>query len=492
MSTQSNSDRKKWGILATTLIASVTVIMNATLQNVALPHYIKSFGITTVKAQWVISIFSLCFLITMTVTPYFTKRYGYRKIFAAGLVALTIGSLAGGFALDFQYMLIARIFQGIGGGLITPLCLSLLRENFGLEQQGLAMGLWSFSNMIAPAIGPTIGGLILEHGTWNYLFFSNIPAVIVCAVTIFIFLEGQKEKPKERPVFDWIGFILISVGLISLVLGVEQIQEPSNSYMIYILFAVAILCIGFFIFHSLYGKQPLLNVRIMKNGLFTASLIIVATCAFTMTSISILVPILMQQVLNISPTISGMATLPHAIMLGIFGIVAGKLLDKFNAGSALFPGAIVLISVASFFYFNLGSLPIWAIITFLGAYGIGNGMLSTTAVATALSNVNQTEAREGAAMINIVKQIGKVIIVVVFALIYDSRKLHYISQNISESQAGMGAIQDFFICVAIFLICMLPVIWMITKKHKAYVSSVKAAKAKEKEALLAKEPQIQQ
>ena len=491
MSTQNKDDRKKWGILATTLIASVTVIMNATLQNVALPHYISSFEITTVKAQWVISIFSLCFLITMTVTPYFTKRYGYRKVFIAGLVALTIGSLAGGLAIDFQYMLIARIFQGVGGGLITPLCLSLLRENFGIEQQGLAMGLWSFSNMIAPAIGPTIGGLILEYSTWNFLFFSNIPAIIICTITIFIFLEGQKERPKGNPIFDWSGFVLISVGLISLVLGIEQIQEPSNSYLIYVLFAVAILCIGFFVYHSLYGKQPLLNIRIMKNGLFTTSLIIVATCAFTMTSISILVPILMQQVLEISPTLSGMATLPHAIMLGIFGIVAGKLLDKYNAGAALIPGVVVLISVALFFYFGLDSLPVWSIVAFLGVYGIGNGMLSTTAVATALSNVSQTEGREGAAMINIVKQIGKVIIVVVFALIYDSRKLHYISQNISESQAGMSAIQDFFACVAIFLIFMLPIIWMIVKKHKAYVLSVKAAKEKEQESGLAAEPQIQ-
>lgn len=489
MSTKSN-DRKKWGILATTLIASVTVIMNATLQNVALPHYIKNFEITTVKAQWVVSIFSLCFLITMTVTPYLTKRLGYRKVFIAGLIALTIGSLTGGFAIDFQYMLIARIFQGIGGGLITPLCLSLLRENFGLEQQGFAMGLWSFSNMIAPAIGPTIGGIILDLGKWNYLFFSNIPAIIVCAITIFIFLEGQKEKPAVKPIFDWIGFVLISVGLISLVLGIEQIQEPSNGYLIYLLFATALICIGIFIYHSLYGKNPLLNVRIMKNTLFTSSLVIVLTCAFTMTSISILVPILMQQVLGISPTVSGMATLPHAVMLGIFGIVAGKLLDKINAGSALFPGVFVLIGVATFFFFNLDSLPTIGIIAFLAVYGIGNGMLSTTAVATSLSSLSNTESREGAAMINIIKQIGKVIIVVVFALIYDSRKLHYLSQNIAESQAGMGAIQDFFMCVAIFLICMLPVIWVITKKHGAYVASVKQAKANEP--LVSTEPQAQQ
>lgn len=484
MSKQSNNDRKKWGILLTTLIASVTVIMNATLQNVALPHYIKNFEITTVKAQWVISIFSLCFLITMTVTPFFTKKFGYRKIFLAGLVALTIGSLAGGFASDYQFMLMARIFQGIGGGLITPLCLSLLRENFGLEQQGLAMGLWSFSNMIAPAIGPTIGGLILQYSTWNYLFFSNIPAIIICTITIFIFIDGQKEKPKVKPIFDWLGFLLISVGLIALVLGIEQIQEPSNGYLIYILFAVAIACLGYFIYHSLYGKQPLLNVRIMKNGLFTTSILIVATCAFTMTSISILVPLLMQQGLNISPTISGMATLPHAIMLGIFGIVAGKLLDKYGAGTALIPGVSVLILTALFLFFNLEALPVWGIIACLGVYGIGNGMLSTTAVATALSDVSNVESRDGAAMINIVKQIGKVIIVVVFALIYDSRKLHYISQLVSESAAGVSAVKDFFLCVAIFLICMLPIIWLITKKHKAFVQKRKLEKAKASEEAL--------
>lgn len=471
MSTQKSKDFQKWGVLFTTLVASVTVIMNASLQNVAVPQYIKTFDITTVKAQWIISLFSLCFLIAMTVAPYFAKKYGYRNIFLGGVVCLTIGAFVGGFAPTFEIMLLARIFQGLGGGLITPICLVLIRENFGIEKQGFAMGLWSFSNMLAPAIAPIVGGLILENSSWNFLFFANVPAIVICFISILIFLKGYNNKSTEENVFDWLGFILISVGLVSLVFAIEQVQNPVQPYMPYVLFTVAVVCLTSFVFHSLKGKQPLLNVRILKNTLFTSSLIIVACCSFTMTSLTFIVPILMQQVLGVGPTLSGMATLPHAMMVGIFGIVGGTLLDKYGPKTAIYPGLFVLLGTASFIFFTLDTLPIWAIIVCIGMIGIGNGMLSTTAVATALSKVNQTQLREGASMVNIVKHIGKVIIVVVVAFIYDGRKVYYLAGNYPEVQAGMAAIQDVYLFIGGFLLLMLPVVWLICKKYKEQVTS---------------------
>ena len=471
MSIHKSKDLQKWGVLLTTLIASVTVIMNASLQNVAVPQYIETFQITTIKAQWIISLFSLSMLIALTVAPYFAKKYGYRNIFFGGIAFLTAGAFIGGFAPTFEVMLIARTFQGLGGGLITPICLVLLREYFGIEKQGFAMGLWSFSNMLAPAIGPTVGGLILENSSWNYLFFANIPAIIFCIIATIIFLRGSGGKSTEKNVFDWLGFILISVGLITLVLAIEQLQEPTQPYMSYLLFSVAAVCLTWFVFHSLYGKQPLLNVRILKNSLFTSSLIIVICCAFTMTSLTFIVPILMQQVLEVGPTISGMATLPHALMVGIFGIIGGKILDKYGAKSAVYPGLIVLLGVSYFFFFALDVLPIWGIIVCIGLIGVGNGMLSTTTVATALSKVNQTQLREGASMINISKHIGKVIIIVIVAFIVDGRKIHYLAENYGANQAGMAAIQDVYLFLGGFLTLMLPVVWLICKKYKEEVTS---------------------
>lgn len=469
MSNQRSNEWKKWGVLATTVIASVTVIMNASLQNVAVPQYIETFDISVLSAQWIISLFSLSMLIALTVAPFFAKKYGYKAVFLGGLVLLTAGALTGGFAGSFEVMLVARILQGLGGGLITPISLVLLREHFGVEKQGVAMGLWSFSNMLAPAAGPTVGGLILESSSWHFLFFANIPAIIFCTIATILFIKKNEGKSKEKNLFDWLGFGLVSVGLLTLVFGIEQIQKSPTIIVPLVLFAVAAVSISWFVYHSLNGKQPLLNVRIMKNVLFTASLVIVICCSFTMTSLTFIVPILMQQVLNVGPTISGVATLPHAVMVGIFGIIGGRLLDKYGAKTAVFPGLIVLIAVCGFFFFALDTISIMWIIICIGVIGIGNGMLSTTTVATALSNLSQDELREGASMINISKHIGKVIIVVVVAFILDIRRVHYLGANYDANQAGMAAIQDVYLVLAIFLILMIPVVWLIAKKYKEQV-----------------------
>lgn len=469
MSNQKSKDLRKWGVLATTVIASVTVIMNASLQNVAVPQYIKTFNIPVLSAQWIISLFSLSMLIALTVAPYFAKKYGYKNVFFGGIILLTLGAFTGGFAPSFEVMLVARIFQGLGGGLITPISLVLLREHFGIENQGVAMGLWSFSNMLAPAAGPTVGGIILEVSSWHFLFFANIPVIIFCIIATMLFIKSDEGRSTEKNTFDWLGFILVSVGLLTLVFAIEQIRKAPTLIIPLTLFAIAAVCITWFVYHSLKGKQPLLNVRIMKNSLFTASLIIVICCSFTMTSLTFMVPILMQQVLSVGPTLSGMATLPHALMVGLFGIIGGKLLDKYGAKTAVYPGLFVLIAISGIFFVTLDTLPLWGIILCIGFFGIGNGMLSTTTVATALSNLNQSELREGASMINISKHIGKVIIVVVVAFIIDGRKLHYLAENYNESQAGMAAIQDVYLFLAGFLICMFPVIWLIAKRYKEQV-----------------------
>jgi len=470
MSNQKSKDLRKWGVLATTLIASVTVIMNASLQNVAVPQYIEEFQIPVISAQWIISLFSLSMLIALTVAPFFAKKYGYKAVFLGGIVLLTLGAFIGGFAPSFEAMLVARILQGLGGGLITPISLVLLREHFGIENQGFAMGLWSFSNMLAPAAGPTVGGIILEVSSWHYLFFANIPVIIFCIIATVLFIKPGEGKSTEKNTFDWLGFILVSVGLLTLVFGIEQIQKASTIYVSLSLFAVAAVCITWFVYHSLNGKQPLLNVRIMKNSLFTASLMIVICCSFTMTSLTFIVPILMQQVLSVGPTLSGVATLPHALMVGLFGIIGGKSLDKYGAKTAVYPGLFVLLAICCIFFFTLDMLPIWAIMVCIGFIGVGNGMLSTTTVATALSNLSQTELREGASMINISKHIGKVIIVVIVAFIIDGRRVHYLAANYDASQAGMAAIQDVYLFLAGFLVLMFPVVWLIAKKYKEQVT----------------------
>jgi len=466
MQQENRSKGRKWGILLATLVSAFTVILNSSLQNVALPYFMDLFDLSAIGAQWILTTFALSMLVTMTLTSYLGKRYGYKNIFLLGLIILLIGSALGSMAWNYFSVVAARALQGIGGGLIMPLSMVIIRQNFAKNEMGFAMGLWGFAGMVSPMIGPTIGGIILNYSTWRLLFLVNVPVTLLCILATLYYLKNQQRESGEKQAFDWAGFIWITVGLISLVVALEEFGQASGMYASIGLLVLSVAAFYLFAVSSLKKEQPILNLRILKNSVFSSSLLFVAYAASLVTTLSLTIPILVQEVMGLSPFVSGMTTFPHSLTIALFMTVGGKLMDKYGPKYPLYSGAILLIGISLFLTFLLDDLAYWGLIVCLMIFGMGNGLINTPSTTAALNSLDDSEERDGAAILNIARHVAKVFAIVLVSLMFDMRRSYYMARDMGISEAGMSAVQDIFLSIAVLFIVSMPVAWYINKKYR--------------------------
>lgn len=456
----------KWGILLLTLVSAFTVILNNSLLNVALPYFMEYYGLSAVKAQWIITVFSLGMLLTMTTTTYVSKKYGYKLVYAFGLSIFLLSSILGALSINFEMIIFARIFQGLGGGLLMPLSMILIFKHFNKRERGFATGIWGISAMVAPAIGPTVGGAILTFSSWQMLFLLNVPMTVLCLFITFYSIRTKAEREKEVERFDWVGFILLSSGLIILLLAIEQLLYPAHKLAPYMLFLLAGLCIWRFIAHSFKRDIPILNVKIFKNRIFSMCLAVIACSTMAMFAVVLIVPLLIQEVMGESPLLAGLIVLPHAIFVGLSMTIGGRLLDKRGPIIPLFTGISLLISVSFILSFTLSNLPLWVFLICLVFFGMGNGLINTPTVTTALNSLKDKNVSEGSSIISSFRQIIKVTSIVVISFIFEFRRGVYMLNSSDQYTSGLLAIKDCFTAVCIVFVLVIPCIMYISKKYR--------------------------
>lgn len=455
---------RRWGILITTLVAGFTVILNNSLLNVALPVFMSIYDISVVQAQWLLTMFVLGMVISMPTAAYLSKKLGSKKIFIFALVFFACAALFGAFAWNYPMIIVARFFQGLAGGFIMPVALILVFSVFDKSERGFAMGIWGISIFSASAIGPTIAGVILNFGSWPILFLLNIPTSIICIFTAMHFLRA-KTPETEKSSFDWIGFALISVGLISFIVGIERFSQSASYILPISLLSIGVICVWRFVIHELKIEEPLLNMRIFKNKVYSASLVILSCSTLSIMTILLLIPILFQEVMGESPLLSGLALFPTAVMVGVAMTIGGKILDRKGPLIPMLMG-VILISIFAFSLSRtIDILPMWAIFTCLAFYGSGNGFINTPTITTAMNSLQDKNIRAGSSILNLFKQIIKAITVLVLSVFFEFRRGLHISQGYDISPAGMLAIKEAFLLVSCVLIVMIPLIIYISRRY---------------------------
>lgn len=461
---------ERWGVLFITLTAGITVILNNSLFNVALPYFMVYYDLPVIHAQWIVTAFILGLLLTMPVTAFLGRKLGYKKVYIYGLTIFFSASIFGSIAWDVQWVILARLLQGLGGGLIMPLSMMLIFQFFEKHERGFAMGIWGISAMAAPAIGPTIGGLVLNFSDWHMLFLINVPMSMICLSAALYFLKKPSAEVEEQP-FDRKGYLLIVTGLILLILGVGQITNPAMQYWSIVMMLFSILFIFLFVKHSFKITHPLLNLRIYKNKAFTFGIVIILCGILGMAAVILLLPLLIQTVLGNSPLITGLIFIPYAMTMGIFMVLGGKILDRKGPSIPLMSGIIMIASMAFVLSQTLELLPLWLLIIFLMMYAMGNGSINTPAATAALNSLKEDNVRSGSSLIALSKQCCKVMVLVGLSLMYEVRRSAYLSLEYTASEAGMLAIKDCFFIVGLLAICVLPFAWYMCKTYQVKVTN---------------------
>jgi EmrB/QacA subfamily drug resistance transporter len=336
------SDRG-WGVpLAVLIVGMFMSVLDISIINVAIPTMQLDFGATTDQIQWVENGYSLALGVVVPVSAWMAAKFGPGRVYNLSLLGFAAGSALCGLAWDLNSIVAFRVLQALPGGVLPVVTLTILYKIVPPQKIGAAMGMYGLGIIVAPAVGPTLGGYLVEYVDWRLIFFINVPVGILGVIAAVMLLPRFGPTPVGR--FDLLGFLSIATGLVCLLLALTEGQKWGwTSYSIMILLTVGVLGIALFVVIELEVERPLLNVRVFKHWAFTNSLMLVSVLSIGLFAVLFYIPLLLQQARGLGAFDTGLLLLPQALVMAVIMPTAGLLYDKIGPR---WPAAIGLAIVA--------------------------------------------------------------------------------------------------------------------------------------------------
>ncbi|HEY4305999.1 MAG TPA: DHA2 family efflux MFS transporter permease subunit [Gemmatimonadaceae bacterium] len=412
-----SDDRYKWRVLGVVVFGVFMVVLDTTVVNVAFPTMREQFHASLALSQWIVSLYVLSLGIVTPIAGYLSDRFGIKRTYLAGLALFALGSLGSGLSPSLITLLITRAIQGIGGGVALPLGTAMLFGAFPPEEQGLALGLYGVALLVAPALGPILGGYLVDRDLWRWIFFINVPVgAIGVGLGIFLLREHkQKKKPKADP---W-GVLTSIVGFGSLLYAASIGADVGwSSRPVQIAAVLGVVGLAAFIFVELkVAEDPLLDFDLFKRGVFLNASLVGWVTVMALFGAEFLMPIYLQMVRGRTAFQTGLILLPLAATAAITTPIVGRIYDRIG------PRALVVLG------FSVLAVNTWQLSQLTGTTGIrwilflmalrgfalGNTVQST--FATALGTVAKERVSRGSSLINSTRFVVQSIAVAIFASI---------------------------------------------------------------------------
>ena len=335
----------KW-ILAMVVILGVFMsILDQTIVNIAIPRLQTAFGADVHEVQWVLTAYIVAQGVAVPTAAYFADTLGIKRFYIISLALFTIGSALCGFAWSLPILIVFRVLQGLGGAALFPLSITLLFRVFPPQERGTAMGFFGVPALLAPAIGPTLGGYLVTFVGWQAIFFINVPIGILAVILSIFFIREYRPEGQIR--FDPVGFIFVSIGLITLLYGLSSASTDGwGSTTVIGFLSVGLLSLAIFVAAELIianrGGQPLLDLRLFANGPFRTSQIASFFVIFSLFGGLFLFPLYLQNIRGLSAFQSGLILLPQALAAMVSVIIGGRLVDRIGVRAVMIPGLLIL------------------------------------------------------------------------------------------------------------------------------------------------------
>jgi EmrB/QacA subfamily drug resistance transporter len=400
------AENKKWWTLAAVSVGLFVIMLDNTVVNVALPSMQHSLHMTLSQLEWVVAGYALTFAAFMLTGGKLADFLGRRLIFMIGLAIFTGASLACGLAPSGNFLIGARVVQGLGGALMNPATLSIITATFPPRQRGTAIGIWAGVSAMALAIGPLVGGLLTQHVNWNWIFFINVPIGAVALFAIPAFVDESRDTTADQRL-DVPGLASSSIGLFALTYAFIE----ANTYgwgSARILGAFAVAAIGLVIFGLVerHQRAPMLDLSLFRNRTFVGANTAMLFVGLAMFGTFFYVSLYMQTVLLYSPVQTGASFLPMTILIILIAPIAGRLADRFGS-RWLVGGGMALLSVMLLYYTQLGLHESFLVLLpALLIGGLGMSLTMTPTTAAAMSAVAVDKAGVGSAVLNSARQVG--------------------------------------------------------------------------------------
>ncbi|HFU9340319.1 TPA: DHA2 family efflux MFS transporter permease subunit [Staphylococcus aureus] len=428
-------------ILAALLFGMFIAILNQTLLNVALPKINTEFNISASTGQWLMTGFMLVNGILIPITAYLFNKYSYRKLFLVALVLFTIGSLICAISMNFPIMMVGRVLQAIGAGVLMPLGSIVIITIYPPEKRGAAMGTMGIAMILAPAIGPTLSGYIVQNYHWNVMFYGMFIIGILAILVGFVWFKLYQYT--TNPKADIPGIIFSTIGFGALLYGFSEAGNKGwGSVEIETMFAIGIIFIILFVIRELRMKAPMLNLEVLKFPTFTLTTVINMVVMLSLYGGMILLPIYLQNLRGFSALDSGLLLLPGSLIMGLLGPFAGKLLDTIG----LKPLAIFGIAVMTYATWELTKLNMdTPYMTIMGIYvlrSFGMAFIMMPMVTAAINALPGRLASHGNAFLNTMRQLAGSIGTAILVTVMTTQTTQHLSAFGEELDKTNPVVQD--------------------------------------------------
>jgi EmrB/QacA subfamily drug resistance transporter len=450
--TNSSAPVRRWPVVVTVLLGTLAVSLNNTALNPAIPAFMAAFEIDAVTASWIMTGFMISMGMTMPVTGFLGHRFGKKALYLFGLALFAGGSCIGALATSMSWVIAARGIQGVAGGLMIPLSLALIFEVYPKDQRGKITGWWGTAVMLAPAVGPVVGGLVVQFFDWHALFVMNLPASVISGLIGMCCLPASSDREPRK--FDWQGFVLVTLSVGTLLMTLSRVThktaltDPLNVSLI----VAALLCLALFVRVELRQAQPLLNLGVFAIRSYSLSVIIVAVQSVGMFGSIVLIPLLLQAVLGYGATWTGLVLFATAVCASAFSNLGGTRLDAKGPRGVVTAGLLVTAAATLAFGFIHEHSALWLIFALMMARGIGLGLSYIPVTTAGLNAIPDPLVTQGSAMNNILRRVTASIAIVLVSIYFELRRTQLMSDGVAPVTGSMTAINEIFFAIGLLIL----------------------------------------
>jgi len=456
-------DAYVWRISAVVIVGSIMSILDTTIVNVALQTLGRELHATISQIQWVVTGYLLSLAAVIPITGWAARRFGAKRVYIVSLVLFTAGSALCGLATSSTQLILFRVIQGVGGGMILPIGQLMMAEAAGPKRMGRVMSIVAVPAMLAPILGPTLGGLILDNVSWRWIFFVNVPIGAIAVIAALRILPTVRPAPTSR--LDIRGLLLMASGLPLLTYGLAEIGVTGSFTAAKVLIPIiaSIVLIGAFVLHALHVPNPLLNLRLYRRPTFSSASFAMFCLGAALFGGMILLPLYWQGIRHESVLDTGLLTAPQGLGMALVMPLAGRLTDRWGGGPfALFGVIVTTLATVPFGLIGTHTSIVGLSVAML-IRGMGIGFAFMPAMAAAFASLERSELSDATPQMNVLQRVGGSIGTAVLAVVLQRSLVG--THTLAGAAAGYGT--AFWASAGLTALAIIPCIILVRTERAA-------------------------